>query len=125
MDYKNGYAINSNILPAIVSVVGPLQGFNDFLVYVRPRLGSSFQHYDGTLLGSQLSQIYQSTLSNTLASSELTSPTIDDHGDPSAAIAARPLVNDEVQASARNLAVVDPSAMIASHVHRLPMESSE
>jgi len=91
-DYKMGYDKGRYALPAIVSFVAPLQGFTNFLVYIRPRLSGSCRSHL-TMFGSVFSQL----VSVTKEQSESTTSGGDDAApsepitniDPSAAIAAR------------------------------------
>jgi len=89
-DYKMGYNKGRYALPALVSFVAPLQGFTNFLVYIRPRISGSWQLYI-----KWFSSVFFRLVRATKQSTPVASVTVDDTTsadqvpvDPSVAIAA-------------------------------------
>jgi len=97
-DYKMGYDKGRYALPAIVSFVAPLQGFTNFLVYIRPRLSCSCRSH-ATMFGSVFSRL----VSVTKQQSESTT---------------NPATSGEDDATfAQQVSSIDPSAAIAAENH--------
>jgi len=106
-DYKTGYDKGRYALPAIVSFVAPLQGFTNFLVYIRPRLSGCCQSHLNKF-GSSFSRLLSVTEQQ--SESIIISAT---SGENNAAFAKR-------VRSTR--CILDPSAAIAAENHRHPAD---